>query len=83
MSKAGHTPGPWKVVRSVTCGHLRAGHNYRADPKQEWTHADIQLIQAAPDLLEALQKIAALRWGFDGDCGATAIAEAAITRACE
>lgn len=48
-----HTPGPWEPVRSLTCGHLRAAHNYNSDPKKEWTDADILLISAAPELLDA------------------------------
>lgn len=84
MSKTEHTPGPWKVVRSVTCGHLRAGHNYRSDPKQEWTHADMQLIEAAPELLEALKRLCEtkdedLLFAYD----AWEAARAAIARACE
>jgi hypothetical protein len=48
------TPGPWEPVRSLTCGHLRAGHNYNTpEPKKEWTDADIRLIAAAPELYEA------------------------------
>ena len=54
-----HTPGPWGAVRSLTCGHLRAAHNYQVDPRDEWTDADLKLISAAPDLLEALQKFVA------------------------
>jgi hypothetical protein len=38
-----HTPGPWEAVRSLTCGHLRAAHNYQVDPKEEWTDADLFL----------------------------------------
>ncbi len=51
------TPGPWKVVRSLTCGHLRAEHNYHSDPRLEWTAKDIELIQAAPALVEALREL--------------------------
>lgn len=53
-----HTPGPWEAVRSLTCGHLRAAHNYQVNPKDEWTDADLKLISAAPDLLAALRAIA-------------------------
>lgn len=52
------TPGPWEAVRSLTCGHLRAAHNYQVEPKEEWTDADLRLISAAPDLLVALRAIA-------------------------
>lgn len=51
------TPGPWKVVRSLTCGHLRAEHNYQSDPRLEWTDKDIELIEAAPSLVEALREL--------------------------
>lgn len=51
------TPGPWHIVRSQTCGHLRAAHNYRSDkPTAEFTDADIRLIESAPDLLAALRQ---------------------------
>jgi hypothetical protein len=52
-----HTPGPWEAVRSLTCGHLRAAHNYQVDPREEWTDADLKLISAAPDLLTALNDL--------------------------
>lgn len=54
-----HTPGPWEAVRSLTCGCLRAAHNYQVDPKEEWTDEDLRLISAAPDLLSALHRIRA------------------------
>jgi hypothetical protein len=54
-----HTPGPWEAVRSLTCGHVRAAHNYQQNPKEEWTDADLKLISAAPDLLAALYRIRA------------------------
>jgi hypothetical protein len=33
------------------------------------------------DLLEALKRINSIRWGYDGDCGAVAIADEAINKA--
>lgn len=51
------------------------------NPATPESNANARLIAAAPDLLEALQKIANLRYGYDGDCGAVAIAEAAIAKA--
>lgn len=42
-----HTPLPWKIVRSLTCGHLRAEHNFNSDPKKEWTDEDIAFMQRA------------------------------------
>jgi hypothetical protein len=48
------TPGPWEPIRSLTCGHLRAGHSWNTrEPKKEWTDEDIRLIAAAPELYEA------------------------------
>lgn len=55
MSDAKRKQKNWMAVRSQTCGHLRAGHNYQFDPKKEWTDADIRLINAAPDLLAACE----------------------------
>jgi hypothetical protein len=52
---SGHTTGPWEVVRSLSCGHLRAAHNFQVDPKNEWTDADLKLIAAAPELLAACE----------------------------
>lgn len=57
VDAAVRTPGPWKVVRSLTCGHLRAEHNYQSNPKLEWTDKDIELIEAAPLLVEALREL--------------------------
>lgn len=54
------TPGPWKAVRSLTCGHLRAEHNYQQDPMTEWTDADLALISSAPDLLSTVQSLLTL-----------------------
>ncbi len=73
----------WNAVRSLTCGHLRAAHNYQSDPTLEWSDEDIRLINAAPKMLAALKAIARIRWGYDGDCGAVAIAESAIIEATE
>jgi hypothetical protein len=67
MSQSEHTPKPWKPVRSLTCGHLRAEHNYRKDPREEWTDADLRLIAAAPELLEACEAFIAA----DNQCGAS------------
>lgn len=47
----------WDVVRSLTCGHLRAAHNYQTDPTVEWSDADIALVNAAPELAEALREL--------------------------
>jgi hypothetical protein len=43
--------------------------------------ANARLIAAAPDMLAALQKITAIQWGWDGDCGAARIADEAIAKA--
>jgi hypothetical protein len=47
------TPGPWEPCRSVTCGHLRAAHNYREAPSEEWTDADLRFIALARAALPA------------------------------
>ncbi len=47
----------------------------------EQMKANAKLIAAAPQMLEALKKIAALRWGNDGDCRAVMIAKNAIALA--
>lgn len=52
-----HTPGPWKPYRSLTCGHIRAGHNENSDPKKEWTDDDLRLIAEAPAMLEVLRQV--------------------------
>ena len=57
-----HTPGPWEAVRSLTCGHIRAAHNYQVDPKKEWTDADLKLIAAAPDMFKIIQRFATIEW---------------------
>lgn len=44
----------WNAVRSTTCGHLRAAHNYNKDPRKEWTDADIELINKAPLMREMI-----------------------------
>ena len=57
-----HTQGPWEAVRSLTCGHIRAAHNYQVDPKKEWTDADLKLIAAAPDMLKVIHRFATIEW---------------------
>jgi len=54
-----HTPRPWEAVRSLTCGHLRAAHNYQTEAKLEWTDDDLRLINALPELLEACRVVLA------------------------
>jgi len=39
-----------------------------------------ELREQRDELLAALEKITQLRYGWDGDCGAVAIAEAAIAK---
>ncbi len=55
------TPDPWEPTRSVTCGHLRAGHNWQRDPFVEWTTADVAFIGAAradvPALLAEVDRL--------------------------
>jgi hypothetical protein len=57
-----HTSGPWEAVRSLTCGHLRAAHNYQVNPKEEWTDADLKLISAAPDMFKIIHRFATVEW---------------------
>lgn len=73
-----HTRLPWRAVRSVTCGHLRAEHNYQRDPRLEWSEADIALINAAPELLDALRRVVAIS---DRKHDAWDAAKAAIAKA--
>jgi hypothetical protein len=96
-TQAGHTPGPWHVrtldgsigtvdanditvaqAQEVSAADRNAGHSVRI--------ANTRLIAAAPDLLEALTKIAAiedLMYGGDWDEieQARQIARAAISKA--
>lgn len=87
---ARHTLGPWTIYPEtdgteicavdytpvLTCRQIIA-RPVRGD---NWIQ-NAMLIAAAPDLLVALQKIAAIQWGWDGDCGAARIAEDAIAKA--
>lgn len=80
MSETKFTPGPWEAVRSLTCGHLRASHNYQANHKEEWTDADIKLISAAPDLYAACESaLVELQFYLDSD--AAPKLEAALKKA--
>ncbi|HHZ8399307.1 TPA: hypothetical protein ACWMHB_001516 [Pseudomonas aeruginosa] len=68
MSKQSHTPGPWKW------NHGRLLHNVAGEysetildiEEEAWrpTDDDSKLIAAAPELLEALQDLDALRGPF-------------------
>lgn len=81
MSEAKHTPGPWRVSGKQS---IRAGEQ-RYVAKATWDNgeANAHLIAAAPDLLEALQGLAAL---YDTDEGCRSMqqyirARAAIAKA--
>ncbi len=60
-----HTPGPWKIVTvdgqntgSIFSGKIRVCAKVGEDVKlQKTADADIALIAAAPELLEALQEV--------------------------
>ena len=62
-----HTPGPWRVEPdqpshgAVLCvvGHIGQVIVRTPEPMEPVDHANAQLIAAAPDLLAALQDIAA------------------------
>jgi hypothetical protein len=90
--EAKHTPGPWcidphqspeqplTVFDGPNCGTLIA--IVSGDPDEPENEANAKLIAAAPDLLAALERIAAIKvTGYDGDYGIQAIADAAIAKA--
>jgi hypothetical protein len=64
MSEIKHTPGPW-VFDEDECSEIPALHLYCADSKnpfhgsrsEEELKANARLIAAAPELLEALQRL--------------------------
>ena len=88
---ARHAPGPWVVVqdrhgdlsvhqsRNGRAGVEVAEVSVDCDSLRE--RANATLIAAAPEMLAALQQIAAIQLGRDGDCGAARIAEDAIAKA--
>ena len=52
-----HTPGPWKAMSACDDGACVTTKDGREDVAVDCTKADAKLIAAAPDMLEALQKI--------------------------
>jgi hypothetical protein len=89
MSKTKHTPGPWDFIDGHTLIHIEthidnpagAGMPICSVPKTSTGRANARLIANAPDLLEALVKIAALSRSTDrrpddyGDITRDAISE--------
>jgi type VI protein secretion system component VasF len=73
--KTNHTPGPWKVVdRHIftdekdyqTIAYTDDHRNRQARPAKE-TEANAQLMAAAPELLEACQRVMQLAISAQGD----------------
>lgn len=93
MSKAKHTPGPWKVASAAACAeievmeiaevaHLRVIPAAGGWPAPGEPEVDASLIAAAPELLEALQRL--IDSGDVRDAaekGAVSMARAAIAKA--
>lgn len=60
-----HTPGPWAVIHDSYCGHYQIESTgeaiaqvfYVDNAPDERGRADARLIAAAPELLEALDKV--------------------------
>ncbi|WP_153570553.1 hypothetical protein [Pseudomonas paraeruginosa] len=76
-----HTPGPWKIVRSphgITIFEIGPckPDEYAGAVWLSVSEADARLISAAPEMLEALQRIAR-----SSDWGVTQIAKDAIAKA--
>jgi len=87
MSK--HTPGAWYVGRAesgyIVCnvGSLEVTTN-EEDPEQYDVEADARLIAAAPELLEASEKVVALELDeINGDVADDLAHDLARTRAVE
>jgi len=70
--------GNMLIAEVVTYDHVNGPIGYPR-PTHGELEANAKLIASAPEMLAALKKIAALRWGGDGDCGAVRIAEDAIS----
>ncbi len=69
------------LIAEVTTHDEISGNLGFPRPTHDALEANARLIASAPSMLAALKKIASLRYGNDGDCGATAIAESAISLA--
>ena len=85
MSAVKHTPGPWDVIGTVvtaecmTIGIATLSEYDTLTPRQI---ANAHLIAAAPDMLEALDKIACLAPGHGDVCEIIAtVARSAIRKA--
>lgn len=77
-----HTLGPWKTVKDVNGKYLTIEHRegnggevcrlyfYSYNPRPAQQHANARLIEAAPDLLDALRRLHRYvhdTWGFGDD----------------
>ena len=65
MTDTQHTPGPWFVTPDGTAVYKKDGYGYRGDTiclfvGHPFIDANARLIAAAPELLAALQALAAL-----------------------
>jgi hypothetical protein len=73
--------GPYSVQCESCSGNGPSGHDPAHGEALWGMRANAKLIDSSPILLAALEEIANLRFGWEGDCGAVMIAEAAIEAA--
>lgn len=88
-----HSPGHWDTPRDKSHATAFGYAAYEVGPlgitvatintsvSEDEQQANARLIAAAPAMLEALQRIAAITWRHDRDNGVTAIAREAIALA--
>ena len=83
--EAKHTPGPWRVEnpeqfgRDIYAGRVQVASTFYIGISHEEEGANARLIAAVPDLLAALEQIAAISWVIPAEIGR--IARAAIAKA--
>lgn len=84
MSEAKHTPGPWEIRRGYDTIIDSIGpcipEEYAGSAWLKLSEADARLIAAAPELLEALKQIGAIKFSNWSDGEMRAIARAAIAK---
>jgi hypothetical protein len=68
-SKTTHTPGPWAVERDmvISLDDEQGGLVAAIEPSRHQAE-DARLIAAAPAMLEKLEEVANLLYGFCGNC---------------